>query len=39
MEILVLSLVARLVVPGGLCLASRDTKPFANHDDNQHHPV
>ena len=39
MEILVLSLVAGLVVAGGLWRASRDTKPVANHDDKQHHPV
>ena len=39
MEILVLSLVAGLVVAGGRWLASRDTKPVANHDDKQHHPV
>ena len=39
MDILVLSLVAGLVVAGGLWLASRDTKPVANHDDKQHHPV
>ena len=37
MEILVLSLVAGLVVAGGLWLASRDTKPTAKHDDTQNH--
>ena len=39
MEILVLSLVAGLVVAGGLWLVSCDIKPVANHDDKQHHPV
>jgi hypothetical protein len=36
MEILVLSLVAGLVVIGGLWLATRDTKPAGNDHAGQH---
>lgn len=36
MEILVLSLVAGLVVIGGVWMATRDTKPVEKHADVQH---
>jgi len=36
MEILVLSLVAGLVVIGGLWMATRDTKPVEKHPDGPH---
>ena len=36
MEILVLSLVAGLVVVGGLWMATRDTKPVEEHSDGHH---
>ena len=39
MDILFLCVISGLIVAGGLWVASRDTKPVANHDDKQHHPV
>ena len=38
MDILVLSLVAGLVVVGGIWMATRDSKPDVKHPDG-HHPV
>lgn len=38
MDILVLSLVAGLVVAGGIWMATRDTKPAAKHPE-EHRPA